>query len=93
LVTNTSLMPEGDNGQVQDANQNAVAAPTEQEIQNQIGMAMAFDDVSMMPKTDQGTSGAASTTEAGAESVTTTQTQPDYTPFIKETFGVETIEG
>lgn len=71
--------------------ESTVAAPTEDQIQNQIGMAMAFDDPSLMPTKVEPQSEAHVSQETPAAS-TSQSTVVDYTPFIKENFGVETVE-
>lgn len=90
-------MPEVDNIQQDNTQQlDASAAPTQDQINNQIGMAIAFDDASLMPKTSDNTgitnnndTGTNGNIQSGDTIISNT---PDYTPFIKETFGVDSIE-
>lgn len=92
-------MPEGDNAQTQEAAQQAATTettPTPEQIQNQIGMAIAFDDKSMMPQTEA-TAGAAiaSTTSNEAGAATTNNDEEvsfDEPIYLKENFGWETRE-
>lgn len=72
-----------------------VIAPTPDQVENMNGMALAFDDPSLVVK-QEGTPPPPATGEPDASTqgaaVAATPTAPDYTSFVKETFGVDTIE-
>lgn len=90
-------MPDEGNGQSQDATQQntqAATTATADQVQNMNGMAMAFDDPSLV--VNPGDTSVANTNTAvitqPAAATEDAASTPDYTPFVKETFGVETIE-
>lgn len=71
-----------------------IVQATPEQIQNQIGMAMAFDDPSLMPALDNqpATTAAVGSVATADPNNPTPASTPDYTPFLKETFGIESVD-